>query len=244
MTNHGARRGWFSFSVTAEGLLGGAVLLTGCVPKVSATIVVDENRRPEHERRATKPTKPKPPPGPNRAAPQVTRAELIGGTRVRIHFSEPIVADGFDPSDFRISYLRVYLNQQVAYSNAYYYDAGYLNYGIPWTPSQARVRGDKIEIDFAPELSLWFCQQLERDYGYDAPGTHTEEGLFLHYAAGSIPIRDEDGNLMLNFGAEWVALGREQPGQTHLRLSGLAATKAGKDLVRVACGPELPPGPR
>jgi hypothetical protein len=244
VTNHAAPTGWFIPSAATPGLLGGAVLLAGCVPKVPATIVVDETRRPEHERRATEPKKPKPPPGPDRAGPQVVRAELIGGTRVRIHFSEPVVADGFDPNDFRISYLRLYLSQQSVYSNAYYYDVGYLNYGSASVPSQARVRGDKIEIDFAPEISPWFCEQLERNYGYDPPGTNTDAGLFLHYAAGSIPIRDEDGNLMINFGAEWVAIGREQPPQTRLQITGPAAAKAGSGLVRVACGPELPPGPR
>lgn len=225
-------------------LLTGTVLIAACVPKVSATIVIDETRRPEPGR-ADKPERVEPPPGPDHAPPQVARAELVGGSRVRIHFSEAIVAsEGFDPNDFRISYLRLHLNQQSAYSVAYYYDVGYLNYGSPAVASQARVRDDKLEIDFAPEISPWFCQQLEYNYSYDAPGTKTDAALFLHYAAGSIPIRDEDGNSMISFGAQWVAIGREQPPQTRMQISGPAATKAGSGLIRIACGPPIPPGPR
>jgi hypothetical protein len=226
--------------------LGGTVLVAACVPRVPATIVVDETRRPAHERRSDEPARPKPPSGPDRTPPQVVRAELVGGTRVRIHFSEAVVSnDSFNPSDFRISYLRVYVNQaQSSYSVAYYYDVAYMNYGSPAVASQARMRGTKLEIDFAPEISPWFCQQLEYNYQYDQPGTDTEAGLFLHYAAGSIPIRDEAGNSMIDFGAEWVALGREQPPQTRMQLSGQAAVKAGSGLVRVACGPPIPPGPR
>lgn len=224
--------------------LGWTVLVAACVPKVPATIVVDETRF-DHQRPVAEPDRPKPPPGPDRAPPQVVRAELIGGSRVRIHFSEPIVVgEGFDPNDFRISYLRVYLSQQSNYSVAYYYDVGYLNYGSPGVASQARVRGDRIEIDVAPEISPWFCEQLENNYRYDAPGTNTEAGLFLHYAAGSIPIRDADGNLTISFGEQWVAIGREQPPQTRLQVSGPAASKAGNGLIRVACGPPIPPGPR
>lgn len=221
------------------------MLVAACVPKVPATIVVDETQRPEHERRVVEPDRPKPPPKPSRAAPQVVRAELIGGSRVRIHFSEPVVVDqGFDPNDFRISYLRVYLSQQSNYSVAYYYDLGYLNYGSPSVASQVRVRADRIEIDFAPEISPWFCQQLEYGYQYDAPGTDTEAGLFLHYSAGSIPIRDEDGNLVTSFGEQWVELGRQQPAQTRQQISGPAAAKVGNGLIRIACGPPIPPGPR
>jgi hypothetical protein len=225
--------------------LGSAVMAAACVPKVSANLVIDETRQPEHERRTDKPDRPKPPPGPDRAPPEIVRAELAGSNRVRIHFSEPIAAlDGFDPTDFRISYLRVYLNQQTAYSSAYYYDVGYLNYGTAATPSQFQVRDNKLEIDFAPEVSPWFCRQLEYNYQYDPPGTASEAGLFLHYAAGKIPIRDEAGNQLANIGAQWVSAGREQPPQHRMQITGQAATQAGRGLVRVACGPPIPPGPR
>lgn len=226
--------------------LGGALAASACVPKVSATIVIDETKRPDHERQIDEPERPKAAPGPDRAPPEIVRAELVGTSRVRIHFSEAIAPlDGFNPADFRISYLRVYLNQQTTYSSAYYYDVGYLNYGTPATPSHFQARENKLEIDFTPEVTSWFCRQLEYDtYQYNAPGTASEAGLFLHYAAGKIPIRDEAGNQMANIGAQWVSLGHEQPPQTRMQITGQAAAQAGRGLVRVACGPPIPPGPR
>lgn len=225
--------------------LGGTVVVAACVPKVSATIVVDETRPPEHQRRTDEPARPKRPPGPDRTPPKVVRAELMGTSRVRIHFSEPvIVPEGFEPAEFRISYLRVYQHQQATYSVAYYYDPGYLNYGAALIPSSANLRGDALEVEFAPELPVWFCRQLDYNYQYDAPGTDTEAGLFLHYAAGSIPIRDQAGNQLANFGAEWVLLGRQDPPQTRLQLDGQAVAQAGRELIGVACGPPIPPGPR
>lgn len=220
--------------------IGGAVVAVACVPKVSATLVVDESRRPE-PRKPEEPERPKRPPGPDRSPPTVVRAELVGNGRLRIHFSEPVVvSEGFDPTDFRISYLRVYLSSQ--YSVAYYYDASYVNYGTPAALSQANFRANKLEIDFAPELAPWFCHQLEYQY-YVPP--NTDEGLFLHYAAGSIPIRDEAGNSMTSFGAEWVVLGRRDPPETRLQLDGpQEVAQAGRSLVRIACGPPIPPGPR
>lgn len=231
-------------------VLGGAVLVAACVPKVPASIVVDETRRPDHEQRAAQPERPKPPPGPDRTPPEVVRAELTGGTRLRIHFSEPIVvSENFDPRDFRLSQLVLYLHQQVEYSNAYYGDIGYVTYSTAMAPSGVRVGGDKIEIEFTPEIPQWFCDQVHYGYGYynsthGTPSTKTEAGLFLHYAAGSIPIRDEAGNQMSNFGQQWVELGRQQPPQAQLELSGAAAIKAGAGLIRISCAPELPPGPR
>jgi hypothetical protein len=222
--------------------LGSTVVAAACVPKVSATLVVDETRRPEP--RPEQPERARRPPGPDRSAPAVVRAELIGNSRIRIHFSEPIVAaEGFDPADFRLSYLRVYLNQQPIYSVAYYYDPSYVNYGVPAVLGNAQARADRLDIDFSPELAPWFCRQLEY-YQYDRPGMNTEAGLFLHYAAGSIPIRDEEGNPLANFGADWVMLGHEDPPQTRLQIDGQAAGRAGRGLVRVACGPPIPPGPR
>ncbi|MFO7564896.1 MAG: hypothetical protein R6X02_19785 [Enhygromyxa sp.] len=224
--------------------IGGTVLTAACVPKVPATIVIDETRRPEHEQRPEEPERPKRPPGPDRTPPSVIRAELIGNSRIRIHFSEAIVApEGFDPADFRLSYLRVYLNQQSIYSVAYYYDPSYVNYGVPAEHTNAQVREDRLEIDFTPELAPWFCRQLEY-YQYDAPPMNTDAGLFLHYASGSIPIRDEAGNPLANFGADWVMLGHHDPPQTRMQIDGQAASRAGRGLVRVACGPEIPPGPR
>ncbi|HLT36308.1 MAG TPA: hypothetical protein VK034_08480 [Enhygromyxa sp.] len=226
--------------------LGGTVVAAACTPKVSAVIVVDETRPPEHQRATDKkPERPKRPAGPDRTPPKVDRAELVGTSRIRIHFSEPVVvAEGFDPADFRISVLRLYLHQQVSYSVAYYYDPGYQNYGARLVLSHVKAREDRLEIEFTPELPPWLCRQLDYSYGYDTPGTDSDAGLFLHYAAGQIPIRDEAGNQMDSFGAEWVFLGRQDPPQARREIVGQAVAQAGRNLVSIACSPPIPPGPR
>lgn len=218
-----------------------------CVPKVPATIVVDDSRAGDHQRRSSEPTRTDPSVG-DRTPPKVVRAELAGSTRVRIQFSEAIVAaDDFDPADFRISYLRVYFDRPGANYYAYYYDPAYFHsgsYGNPIVHGSARLSETEIEIDFSPEFSPALCREQEYADHYDPPGIETDEGLFLHYAAGRIPLHDTAGNALADFGADWIIAGRRQPPETRMVVRGRAATQVGTSLVRVACGPPIPPGPR
>jgi hypothetical protein len=223
-------------SALTLGLIGAAAL-AGCVPRVSAELVTTEApavRRPE-------PTQPRAP-GPDQTPPRVVRAELAGDS-IRIHFNEPVVIDGaIDPRDFRISFLRVHRDSAYAYAYAYYYDPGYIEYGTPMTLAGARFDGERLILESAPGL-VSLCRQLDRDdYGYAGPGG--EAGLFLHYAAGSIPIVDAAGNRLAEFGPDWVALGRTDPPEQRRSLNGVASLHAGTNLVQVACGPPIPPGPR
>lgn len=230
------------------GALGSTAIVSACVPKVSATIVIDESRPPVHQQRepSDRAEGSKPGTGRDRLSPGIIRAELVAGNRLRIHFSEAIAPrDEVDPRDFRISFLRLYLNQGSLYSYAYYYDPGTLYYGSPLVHSEVRISEDQLEFEFSPEISSEFCREIEYEYSsnYDAPGVQSEAGLFLHYAAGRIPIQDAAGNPMRNFGADWVARGRLDPPESRLQLNGAAAHSAGADLVRIACGPPIPPGP-
>lgn len=229
--------------------LGSIGTALACVPQVPASVVVDETRPPAQRQRPAPESEGPKPSGPDRTPPTVTGAELVGSTSVRIHFSEPIVApDDFDPSDFRISHLRVYFQRQGALYNAYYYDAAYYHHDgrAPGSVvmSHARFGEDTIDIAFAPELSPARCRAVEYAEHYDPPGVQSDEGLFLHYAAGQIPIRDNDGNALANFGAEWVLRGRQQPPETRLEVMDDAAKRVWTTSVRVACGPPIPPGPR
>ena len=237
------------------GALGSTVVAVACVPKVSATLVVDETRTPDHQQFERAPTTaPKPAIGSDRGPPQVVRAELAGGATLRIYFSEPVAAvEGFDPADFRISALflsGIYgYTRTGAYSTQYadYYDPGEMYYGAPIRPVTAQLSGDRADISFSPEIAAGFCDALAMSYGdsyRDASQGSAGSGLFLHYAAGQIPIRDADGNPLENFGADWVIGGRGAAPETTRRLAGEAASAAGEGLVRIACGPPIPPGPR
>jgi hypothetical protein len=217
------------------GLIGAAAL-AGCVPRVGAELVASQAPPPA---RREQPSQPRPP-GPDRTPPTIVRAELAGSS-VRIDFSELVVVEGsFDPSDFRISFLRVHRDGTGRNSYAYYYDPGYIDAGTPMILVGARVDGERLTVEFAADLSADFCRQLYN--GYDTVAG--EAGLFLHYAAGSIPIADAAGNPLAEFGADWVARGRVDPPEQQLALDGAAALRAGTGLVRMACGPPIPPGPR
>ena len=238
--------------------LGGSALALACVPKVSAAIAVDVSQPPAEPEAEAKPevepvvSEREPAkaatvqtqgdrPGP----PQIVRAELLSANLLRIHFSERIAPVGdFDPNDFRVSALNVYVNQAAASSYAYYYDWGYQLYGQALRFVAARAGTIQLDLEFEPAVPQYNCRMIAEAYDYSPPGVQAKNGLFLHYAAGSIPIRDEAGTPLQNFGAEWVVRGRADPPQTRLDLSGGQIPQAGRGLVPIQCGPELPPGPR
>jgi hypothetical protein len=229
--------------------LGGSALALACVPRVPATLVVTEPEpEPESESEpGDEASKPKRAAGATNdlTPPELIRAEQLSDKLLRLHFSEPVeLPPEFDPNDFRLSVFNVYINQREGYSYAYYYDIGYQTYGQPLRFTATRVGQTQLDLYFAPPLMQYYCRQLENQYNYAPPGVHADAGLFLHYSAGSVPIHDEADNPLANFGADWVERGRSDPPQSRLDLNDAAARAAGRDLIRVHCGPEIPPGPR
>jgi hypothetical protein len=225
--------------------LGSAAI--ACLPKVPATLVIDDAPpRPKPTRGDASASKPAD--GRDRRPPEIVRAELSSATSLRIHFSEAVEPlDAVDPKDFRISVLRRYANRRAGYFYAYYYDPGYMFHGVPLTLTRARGRTTELDIEFTPEFGQDVCRNLDYGYdryGYTPPGVETDAGLFLHYAAGKIPIRDADGNPLANFGVAWVEAGRRQPPESRMHFSGAEAGRVGVEFVRVECGPPIPAGPR
>ncbi|PRQ08143.1 hypothetical protein [Enhygromyxa salina] len=230
------------------GALGGSVLAIACVPRVPATIVIPppsktaEVAEPgEPESTKVKPRKTGDDPGP----PRIVRAEQLSASQLRLHFSEAIGPLGaVDPNDFRVSVLSVYINPRAGYSYAYYYDFGYRAYGQPLRFTGARVGTLELDLYFAPAVPQHYCRQLDNYSDYAPPGVRAETALFLHYAAGAIPIRDDAGTALQSFGTDWVAAGRGDSPETRRQIDEQQAPRAGQDLVRIECGPAIPPGPR
>lgn len=243
------------------GALGGSVLALACAPKVPASIVVDASTpTPPGDKEQAEPVvreveaAPTPTPavqteGDQPGPPRVVRVEQLTPTRLRIHFSEAIAPVGaFDPNDFRVSVLSVYLSPNSADSYAYYYDWGYQSYGRALRFTAAVAGSIQLDLEFEPEIAQYHCRMLEQAYdyhqGYGPPGVQSQVRLFLHYAAGSIPITDEAGTPLQNFGADWVIGGRADPPQTRLELTHAQIPQAGRSLAPIQCGPVIPPGPR
>lgn len=240
-------------------VLGGSALALACAPKVSAAINVDATRPPTTEVEVEAEVEPEPAareaeprsaivktqgdrPGP----PQIVRAEQLTANLLRLTFSERIAPIGdLDPNDFRISALNVYVNQASASSSyAYYYDWGYQIYAQVLRFVAARAGTIQLDLEFEPAVPQYNCRMVVDGYDYSPPGVQAKHGLFLHYAAGSIPIADEGGTPLQNFGADWVIQGRADPPQTRLDLHGAEIPQAGRTLAPIHCGPELPSGPR
>lgn len=223
------------------------MLVIACTPRVPATIVITEPARTkpdEPEPAEPKPERPRKP-GSDFSPPTIIRAEQIGDNLLRLHFSEPLAPlGGFDPNDFRISMLNVYANRRAGYSYAYYADFGYQMYGQAMRFTSVREGESKLDLYFTPAVPQVYCRQFEYANNYAPPGVHVDNGLFLHYAAGSVPVRDEAGNPLANFGADWVERGRSDPPQHRQELVGNQVQTAGQGLPRIQCGPQLPPGPR
>lgn len=245
-----------------------ASMALACVPKVSAQIVVTEPKAEtgEGEDAGEQSTEPKPKRG-DRLAPGIIRVEYISDGHLRLHFSEPIAAPdkGFDPNDFRLSVLNKYEYEGYGapddpsypgypgYGYAYedaepsahgsYQDFGYSYYGTRLSFVRWRHASAELDLYFTPEISPYACRQIGR-YGYGPPGAHYDNGLFLHYAAGAIPLRDEQGYPLSDFGAQWVLEGRADPPVDYRDIDVASLERAGEDLPEVACEPVLPPGPR
>lgn len=214
-----------------------------------ATISISEPQQPtpkteepDEPRPARRPSTPGADlPGP----PQIIRVELLGESLLRLHFSEPLAPiEGFDPNDFRLSFFSVYANQRAGYAYAYYYDFGYQLYGQSLRFTDARLSQTKLDLSFTPSVNLSYCRQFNSSPDYSQPGIRSDTGLFLHYAAGAIPIHDQGGASLANFGADWVIAGRSDPPQTRRDVGQTKGATAGQNLIRVQCGAELPEGPR
>jgi len=245
--------------VGALALIGVGWLALGCAPKVSADIVVsDPEPKPEDEADADADEDQRD--HGDRLPPQILRAEMVSEGVLRIHFSEPIAElDGFDPNDFRVSVLNVYRGYDYGYpypggggggyaypapgSNdwASYADFGYDYYGDPLRFADWKIHGGELTLMFSPPLGPDACRMISYSSYH---GSRYTSGLFLHYAAGAIPIRDESGYPLANFGADWVLEGRRGSPGDNRELSGAEVEQAGDGLIPIDCSPQLPPGPR
>lgn len=247
--------------------VGLASMALACVPKVSAQIVVsaaDPESAPaegeaEQQEGAGKRKR------GVQLPPQILRAEHISDGHLRLHFSEPLatIDPGFDPNDFRLSVVNVYLYEEYeahdgsaypnyghgyayeeSYSHGSYVDFGYSYYGSRMQFVRWQHDGAELNLYFTPEISPYACRQITRYTSYGRPNVTYENGLFLHYASGPIPLRDEQGYPVANIGADWVIGGRADPPLDTRELEDAELEHAGDGLLEVSCEAVLPPGPR
>lgn len=150
---------------------------------------------------------------------RVTAIDYDGDTRLLLTFSNPIAnADEIDPTAFRISYAITsylvyapgYIYQGTYYQSVgeYSYPEGYtdlefVSASLGATPTQL-VLELSAPIDDDVCYSIGQFEQYFADYVAQYPGSKADIGLFLHYAAGDIPLTGTNGQVLADIGRDWV----------------------------------------
>lgn len=156
---------------------------------------------------------------------RISKIEFDGETTLTLSFTESLVdPTQVNPNDFRISLGRTYLfpvDGQV-YEGRYYADPGYAsnNYGYGYGYSNLTITSLSVgpsKSQLVLETSSTLAAACDQIAEYTAefgkyidgyPGAKFDMGLFLHYAAGDIPIEAESGDLLANVIPLWVTTGK------------------------------------
>lgn len=177
--------------------------------------------------------------------PRVVEATLLTGDHLQLQFSEAMApTDGVDANDFRISLGMAYAYPGYAY--AYLYDPGYAMADKPSEFTSVRSDGDMVHLYLDPPFDMSYCWELAQMVAEAKaePGVTAEGGIYLHYAAGDVPVTDTQGKALADVGADWV-IARTQGGDYSMEkeFEGPAARTALRGLIPINCGEKVPPGP-
>lgn len=165
-------------------------------------------------------------PGAGEDSFRITAIDFDGDSSITLTFSKPIAnADQIDPNDFRISYAQTtrFVYTYYGVTNEYVYtsyrDVGainynYYNYEPPtrflFASASLGASDDQLVLETAVALGTDECARIEQSldsfemYSQYYPGSQFDVAMFLHYAAGSIPVESELGERIADIGRDWV----------------------------------------
>jgi hypothetical protein len=154
---------------------------------------------------------------------RITAIEFDGESTITLTFSEPVAELGdVDPSSFRLSYATTYRFTYTYQGTTYVDDVAiYMDLGV-FVGS-----GDYYDFESVTVTALMpgsspnrVVLQTSHAWGADACdgvayteammemyGFVSDVGLFLHHAAGDIPLTSTSGSALANIGADWVLSG-------------------------------------
>jgi hypothetical protein len=138
-------------------------------------------------------------------------------TTLILTFSDPVApVDGVVPTDFRISMgvsMSYMDGEQLVEQSAYYEPATWVGYYEPVEMSAiANGPGEnQITLSFETAIGYVICTSVENHVNSGSPGFMVEGGLFPHYAPGSTPVANTEGEPLAAIGPEWVLTGPDQP---------------------------------
>lgn len=154
---------------------------------------------------------------------RITSVSFDGESRVVLTFSEPIVnAVGIDPNDFRISasntfrvtYTDPYDGTTYTEQGSYYSDIRafvgdytrfrMLSVSLGTSDNQLVLEGESGFRTIVCNQLAYYESLIEMYLDYAGPDGVFELGMFLHYAAGDIPVQSESGETIADIGRDWV----------------------------------------
>ena len=216
-----------------------AVCAVGCKPRPVAaptTVPAAEPAPQAQAEEAAEPEEPAPEPPKRKkmtrkaepvvGAPVIKHARLTSPRTLSLHFNEPVVvAEGFDPRQFRLSFSQSYTEED-GYSSLYYYD--------PAAIEDPELSSDFLDIVVESDLTirLELSRPLSRDICEEAADMMAEAaqdptangGLFLHYRdEPESGIEDTEGNRLENIAPHWIERRATSTSYIGQRLAPIAA---------------------
>jgi hypothetical protein len=151
---------------------------------------------------------------------RVTSIAFDGEATLTLTFSQPIAnADAINPNDFRISFGRTFEltdpESGATERNTFYSDIGafgdYDYYGpqrFAFAAASAGGSANQLVLDdpdgAIAQACVYVSYYLEYYEQYPYEGAKRDMGLFLHYAAGDIPLESESGEPLADVAPDWV----------------------------------------
>lgn len=149
---------------------------------------------------------------------QVIEVERTDDGRIILTFSEPVEDPGaVDPDDFRLSQAKARRAPPDAYHPylyTAYFDLGYVVDGSDLDRVVSiEVGASPDQLVLTTEQPLPFddlCAQINDYFDYwdmyysRSSGARLDLGLFVHYAAGDVPIEGESGKTLADIAGDWV----------------------------------------
>ena len=149
---------------------------------------------------------------------RITSVNYDSQNRLILTFSEPIMdPSGVDPNDFRISYgrtSRLIVPGEPVMETVFYTGIGYGGFDqiAPGDSANQLILSSAYGVDFA-----YYCENINYNLEYyqnyletylqqEYPGAtaNFDLGMFLHYAAGDIPIESEAGETIADVMPDFV----------------------------------------
>ena len=149
---------------------------------------------------------------------RITGVSFDGASTITLTFSQPVANAGeIDPNDFRISvgltYRTIYAGPDgnVTGERARYADLGYYVGNTTRLGWASFSSGADDQLTLQAELAFaTVCDDIadyvatREMYQTDYYDPMLEMGMFVHYAAGDIPIRSDEGETLTDIGPDWV----------------------------------------